>query len=399
MKKLAINTFIVLLTISAVAILVRYPEAVLLFLISLSVAAAARPAVDFLTARGFNRGLAVSLTYLALLLVLGGILAAFGGKLLAEIQSLSDSFVLAYDNLWQTWPQGSELQRAIVQRLPPPEDLYRAFTGEQGMLLAQGFLGWTASTLTVVSQFFAALVLSIYWTIDRIYFERLWLSLLKAETRARWRDTGRYIEQDLGAYLRSELIQSLLAGLLLGLGYALIGLKYPVLLALFGAFAWLIPWLGALLAVIPVFISSALYLGWPLAVAAAAYTAGVLLFLENIIEPRLFKRRQYSTWLAILFLMALGDSLGLIGAILAPPLATTVQIIFRRILQSSSPAAIPATGYESARQIAGLGQRVRQVREMVANMSQEPSAQTRNMLDRLDDLVSEADQMIAGNGK
>jgi len=42
-------------------------------------------------------------------------------------------------------------------------------------------------------------------------------------------------------------LASLLAGLLLGLGYRLLNLDYPALLALVSALAWLVPWLGVAL--------------------------------------------------------------------------------------------------------------------------------------------------------
>ena len=55
----------------------------------------------------------------------------------------------------------------------------------------------------------------------------------------------RTLEQELGAYTRSEVIQSLLAVLLLGTGYWLLGSQYPALLAVVGAIAWLVPVVGA----------------------------------------------------------------------------------------------------------------------------------------------------------
>ncbi|MCZ7672142.1 MAG: AI-2E family transporter [Chloroflexi bacterium] len=71
------------------------------------------------------------------------------------------------------------------------------------------------------------LFLSLYWSLDRVRFERLWLSLLPPEQRARARDIWQTIESDLGSYIRSEVAQSLLAGLLLGLGYWALGSPTP----------------------------------------------------------------------------------------------------------------------------------------------------------------------------
>jgi predicted PurR-regulated permease PerM len=100
----------------------------------------------------------------------------------------------------------------------------------------------------------------------------------------------RTVEPDIGAYIRGEVIQSLLAGLLLGLGYWLLGSPYPALLALAGALACLIPVVGAALAVIPVLLVG-LLTSVQLSLFTALYTLVVLIALGVWVKPRLFNRR------------------------------------------------------------------------------------------------------------
>ena len=97
--------------------------------------------------------------------------------------------------------------------------------------------------------------------------------------------SGAAIERDFGEYVRSELLQSILAGVILGLGLWAMGIQYPILLAIFAALAWLIPWLGGVLAIIPVAIagfSQSIGLG----IFATVFALGVLFFLDFLIEPR-----------------------------------------------------------------------------------------------------------------
>ena len=152
------------------------------------------------------------------------------------------------------WLQGSAIQQALLGRLPPPSKLFEAITGDQGQLVLPALLGITQSITVVVSGVFIILFLSIYWSINQIHFERLWLSLLPSGQRKQARGIWRTVEPDTGAYIRSQVIHSLLAGLLLGLGYWLIGSPYPALLALIGALACLIPVVGPALALISVLI-------------------------------------------------------------------------------------------------------------------------------------------------
>lgn len=78
------------------------------------------------------------------------------------------------------------------------------------------------------------------------------LSLLAVGQRNQARRIWQAIESGAGAYLRSEIVQSFVGIVLLYIGYQLIGLPYPSLLALLGGMAWLVPLVGVLLTAIPV---------------------------------------------------------------------------------------------------------------------------------------------------
>jgi predicted PurR-regulated permease PerM len=131
--------------------------------------------------------------------------------------------------------EGSSFQQVLVVRLPPPGMLFEAVTGDQGQFVLPAILSFTQGIANVVSGVLVILFLSLSWSINQIHFERLLLSLLPSELRAQACGIWRIIELDLGACIRSEVIQSLLAGLLLGLGYWNLESPYPTLLALWSA--------------------------------------------------------------------------------------------------------------------------------------------------------------------
>jgi predicted PurR-regulated permease PerM len=384
-KRAAWLTALVLATLAVLALLWQFREAVALFIFSLGVGAAARPLVDRLAAHKIPRGLGLALVYLGIVGGLALLLIALGGEIVGEFGRLTDRFVGFYDHLWSSWPHGSPLEQAIVKDLPPPAQLYQQITGAQGGAFFQTVLGFTLSTFTLLSQFFAVLVLSIYWTVDQVHFERLWLSLLPAEQRARAREIWREIEGGVGAYLRSELTQSLLAGLLLGLAFWLIGLDYPVLLAIFGAITWLVPWLGALLALTPVVLSG-LQGGWGLAALAGACTIGILVFLEAIVEPRLYSRRPVSSLLTVIIMIALVDVIGLIGLLLAPPLAAAAQILYTGLVR----VQVVERKAEPEQRLEELKARLTELRSQAAGREEELPPQTASLMVRLEGLLQKA---------
>ena len=168
-----------------------------------------------------------------------------GGRLLEELRLLSNYLVVLYDYTYHQWDNSSSaVAQAIIQRLPPPDQLPEVMAGPSGLSILRVVFGVGQNLAAVVAALVIIIVLSLYWATDRAHFERLWLSLLPAGKRVTARSMWQTTEASVGDYLRSELVQAALAVIVLGISYRLIGLDYPILTALLAGFAWLIPLAG-----------------------------------------------------------------------------------------------------------------------------------------------------------
>lgn len=376
----------VMTTLLALAALWQFRIVVIYVLVSLALAAAVRPFVK----RWVRRGLVMRLALILLLLVA---LGSFGfllflGSVAAtgEIQQLAQRVAVQDEWRLPEGLKGSSLGQALAARLPSPGDLFKEFTGDQGQLVLPAILGFTQGLAGVVSGGLVVLFLSLYWSINQIHFELLWLSLLPVGQRKQARDIWRTVEPDIGAYIRSEVAQSLLAGLLLGLGYWALGSPYPVLLALAGALAWLIPLVGPVLALIPPLLVGLLTSG-QLSLFTALYTLAVLIALEVWVKPRLFNYRQYNPILTIVILMALADALGLIGIIVAPPLSAACQILWGHLV---SHRAVLGT----AAQVSDLKERQAGVWAVIKAMDEPPVPLVTSSMERLTRLIEQAEPVL-----
>jgi predicted PurR-regulated permease PerM len=247
-------------------------------------------------------------------------------------------------------------------------------------------LGFTQGIGGVVSGIFVILFLSIYWSINQIHFERLWLSLLPSGQRKQARGIWRTVEPDLGAYIRSQVVHSLLAGLLLGLGYWLLGSPYPALLALAGALACLIPVVGYVLAIIPVLLVG-LLTGVQLSLLTALYALIVLIALGIWVKPRLFNRRWDNPILTVVLLIALADAFGLLGIILAPPISVVCQILWSRLVSSRAVSG-------AAAQVSDLKERQALVWEAIKAMDGPPLPLVTSSMERLTLLIEKAEPIL-----
>jgi predicted PurR-regulated permease PerM len=325
-KKLVFLGIAVMTTLLALVILWQFRIAVGYFLISLALAAAARPLVKHWARQSIVLRTTIVFLFVLVLGSFGFLFVLGGGSAIRELKLFANTVAVQNEWMLPEW-LGSSLQLLLIERLPSPSRLFGAFTGEQGQLVLPAILGFTRGIAGMVSGVLIIFVLSFYWSVNQVHFERLWLSLLPSGKRNRARIIWQTIEADLGAYIRSQVVLSLLAGFLLGLGYWALGSTYPTLLALTGALVYLIPMVGVGLAVIfP--LSIGLLTSVQLSLGMAIYTLVVLIALEVGVKPRLFTRKHYNPIVTMVILIALAKTFGLIGIVVAPPLSAAVQILW-----------------------------------------------------------------------
>lgn len=376
----------VMTALLAIALLWQFRMAVIYVLISLTLAATLRPLVQRLAGRRFMVRMAWILLYMAILGSFGFLLFLAGKATVSEIQQFAQT--VSVQDGWRLplWLEGSSFQQTVMEWLPAPSKLFEAVTGSTGQLVLPALLGFTQGVGSLVTALLVILFLSIYWSINQIHFERLWLSLLSSDQRTRARGIWRTIESALGAYIRSEVIQSLLAGLLLSLGYWLLGSPYPILLAVIGALAWLIPVVGAPLAVI-LPLALGLLTSVQFSLFTALYTLVVLIALEMWVEPRLFRRKWDNPILTLVILLAMADAFGLLGILIAPPLSAVCQILWNLLVshRMASGAAV---------QVSDLKERQARVWDNIKAMDEPPLAMVTNSMERLTKLIEKAEPIL-----
>jgi predicted PurR-regulated permease PerM len=376
----------VMTTLLALVLLWQFRSVVIYVVISLALAATVRPFFKGWSKHRLVTRLALILLYLVTLGSFGFLIFLTGKYVIGDIQQLAQT--LSVQGTWRLppWLEGSSFQQTLVTWLPTPDKLFEAVTGEQGQLVLPALLGVTEGIGGFVSGAFVVIFLSLYWSINQVHFERLWLSLLPSELRSSARDIWRTIERDLGAYIRSEIVQSLLAGVLLGVGYWLLGSPYPTLLALLSALAWLIPVAGAALAVIPPLLIG-LLTSVQLGVFAVLYTIIILIILQVWVEPRLFRRKWDNPIVTLVILLVMADAFGLMGLIIAPPLSAVVQILGKLLFSSRITTGTTV-------QVSNLKERQEHLWAAIKGMDEPAPRLVISSMERLTNLLEKAEPLL-----
>ena len=384
LKTIALFTAVALATVGVVLLAWQFSSVLALVGVSLAVAAMVRVPADLLVKRRVPQGLALALVYSIGFLVIIGVAWFVLPRLAAELQALAQDTNAGYTHFQTRWMAGNSIQQSVARRLPSSDELSSLLMSGAGGL-TQLALGATLNVFDVITQSLLVIVISLYWSADKLRIERLMLSLIASEQRTRARTSWREIESGLGAYLRSEVAQSLLAGALLTVCFLLLGVRYPITQALLASLAWLLPLVGSVLAVIPVLLIG-LFISPLTAVLATLVTLTVFAFLEFVVERKLYPRERYGSVLVLLITLIMVEALGVAGLLVAPPLAAAMQIALTEWLRP-----VPVV-VEAQPDVSLEGLRVR-LAEVQARLDQVevPSPRTQNLLARLTQLVAKVE--------
>lgn len=123
MKRLAWVTAVILGTLAAALLFWEFRTAVVLFILSLVIAATVRPLVDWFAARRLPRGLALLLAYAVCVGFLIALIVIWSGPLLTDLQQLTQDVTRGYEQMRTQWPTGTPFQQSLAQHLPTASDL------------------------------------------------------------------------------------------------------------------------------------------------------------------------------------------------------------------------------------------------------------------------------------
>src|SRR5262249_18004299 len=139
--------------------------------------------------------------------------------------------------------------------------------------------------------------------------------------------------------------------LMSGVGYALIGLPNPFLLAVFAAFAEIIPIVGPVIAGAPA-VLVALTIDPVHAMLVVLYIIAIQQIENHILIPRVMGHSCGVSPLTVVIGILVGSALyGLPGAFLAVPIAGAVQVVLAYLLRTEDPATADVEAQEAARHL------------------------------------------------
>ena len=155
---------------------------------------------------------------------------------------------------------------------------------------------------------------------------------------------GVEMNAQLGNYVRGKAIEFLLVGSVSFITFLFFGLNYAALLSVVVGLSVLVPFIGAAIVTLPVFVIAVLQFGWSLDLGWVMLAYAIIQFLDgNVLVPLLFSEAvDLHPITIIVAVLAFGGLWGLWGVFFAIPLATLIKAIYvawPRAAEGDSPPA------------------------------------------------------------
>jgi predicted PurR-regulated permease PerM len=293
------------------------------------------PAVRWLIRQRVRRPYAVTIIFVSFMILIGVVMWLAVPPLASEATKLATDFPGYLDTLRNRSPTLRTIE-ARFNLQPRLDDFAKNFIGlvqRDALGFGRRFLGALFSTLLVV-------VLTIYFMADLPRLRRGIVWLVPVRHRPNVSHGVNVVIDKVGAYMIGNLAISAIAGVTSFIVLLALKVPFALPLAFFVAVTDLIPLVGATLgAVVCTVVAAATTDLWPGAVLVAVFFI-VYQQLENyLIAPRVLRNSVDMPSVAVLLAALLGGSvLGLVGALMAIPIAAAIKVIITPVMRARDEA-------------------------------------------------------------
>lgn len=381
----------------------RFHEVLFILFITIILATVIRPIVTWMNRRKLPRNLGVMIVFTLLFVLFIGIFVLLV-PLIFEQGSTIVSALPGYYQTLREWilTNPNQLIMSFSKYLPVALPGFGSAqqTGEQMMAIAgqaPGFLSAAARTVFIATSIF---LLIYHWTLDG---PRSILTLLLLVPKGKREEISQLIDEistRVVFYVGGQGILCLAIGGLALIAYLIIGLPNALILALVAGILEAVPLIGPLLGAIPAGII-ALSIS-PSKLIWVIVATLVIQQMENIfLVPRVMRKAVgVNPFVSLLSIFAFSSLFGIVGALMAIPIAAIIQILLDHFIFNPSTIEPDIPGerdlvnrlrYEAQ----DLAQDLRKQGRITTEGSEDNLKQIDQVMDEIEAITTDLDELLA----
>jgi putative heme transporter len=282
------------------------------------------PVVAWLEQRGFRRGRALVLVFVVASLALVGVILLMVPPLLSQLLDLIEHAPEDRERILAGL-EGRGWAKPLVKAIQdlPLEDI--------GARAANAMLGYSTTLLALVGYALSTLFLAIYLLADPVRMMGLVYAVVPRHRHVKLARILIELKVIVGGYVRGQLITSLSIAVFVFALLTLLGADNALAIALFAGLTDIIPFVGGYIASTPV-VAAVTPQGATVTVIVVAVMVLYQEFESRLLVPRVYGRTLRLPPAIVLLALLVGGTLaGILGALVALPLAAGLQMVMREL--------------------------------------------------------------------
>ncbi|MFZ1377348.1 MAG: AI-2E family transporter [Geothrix sp.] len=320
----AATLFRLALILIATWLVIRLWPVILVFIVALLVMETLNPAVAWLEARKVRRGL--------------GIAILFSGVFLGAVLILTLTVPSVVAQAAALFEREPVIRAGLADRLshyhlsaPFADWLRNLRYGAPGNTMGATAFAYSLRLFEIAAYGLSAIFLALYMMIDRDRLRGGLYALVPRSHHIRLSRIMLNLETIIGAYIRGQLVTCLLIGAFTFILLTACGVENAMALAVFAAVADVLPYIGAILSIVPAVIA-ALGHGPTTAVIVLLAMLAYEEFESRVLIPNIYgKALRLPSSVVFFSLMVGGTLMGILGALLALPVAATIMMLIEEL--------------------------------------------------------------------
>lgn len=289
-----------------------------------------RPIVDFLQKHKVPRGLAILAVFLVIFGILTLIVMTVGPMLQAQLNNLINNI-----------PQIASLVQDQVNNLQENEWIKQYLEHNNINVttkisqFANDIIANTGNVFNSIVGFFSSFVVLLSTVPFILYYllkeghkvPNFILKLIPDQHDEEGIVILREMDSSLSAYIQGKIVVSFCVGLLIYIGYTIIGVEYSLILAIAAMCMNVIPFIGLFIGIIPSLVVA--FIDSPSMLIKVIIVVLIAQQIEsNFLSPQIMgKKLDIHPLTIILLLIAVGSLSGLLGMFLAIPTYAVIKVI------------------------------------------------------------------------
>ena len=300
-------------------------------LVSILLAAALDPIVDWFEKKRIPRSVTVTLLYVLIFLALAVLLLAIIPPMIVESRAVAENF----GGIWNKVVSSFDALRSISARY----GLEASFQGSIDALndsLTGSFanlFSTVTGALSGIASFFVMLVISFFLVVEKDSVRKIVNSFLPKQHHEYVGSMLIKMQHKVGQWLIGQLVLMVFIGVLFYIGLLIFGVKYALLLAVLAAVFEIVPYLGPVAAAVPaVFFAT-----------VDSPTKGILVLIyylliqrveHMLLVPKIMQRTTGLNPIMVILALGVGFAVGgIAGGILSIPVAAALNTLLNDYLE------------------------------------------------------------------